>query len=252
MNGIQLSDLQSLGLEEAKRTNALIEVKLGAKTSILTPSELHEMRVWCKGKFIKVKDLEFTNSSLTLLTALGQNWKDKQNIELTFQEHYSSNSNAVGYVPFTHYTERGNFKHVIFPVLYPTIIFEEGDALNGECIIPIGVRNYQIIYASPVEDEQGKIRFIETLEEPSKFTVTTMQHRKESGLLPIPTQRSNIYWFGQPEFIQSPVFPAKNGKAAYLLFRYESGWGDAGNEHVFIQLDESNRPSIAWSEVSCC
>lgn len=57
--------------------------------------------------------------------------------------------------------------------------------------------------------------------------------------------------FGQPSFIQNEVFPHHNGKCAYLLAVIESGWGDAGNENLFVALDEDGTPCGLYHEYSC-
>ncbi len=62
----------------------------------------------------------------------------------------------------------------------------------------------------------------------------------------------DTYWFGQPTFIQSPVFPQYGGRAAYPLLTIESGWGDSGNENVFVAFDPDNTPVGIYHEYSCC
>ncbi len=58
--------------------------------------------------------------------------------------------------------------------------------------------------------------------------------------------------FGQPCFIQGEVFPHLNGKSACLLAVIESGWGDAGNENLFLALDDDGIPAGLYHEFSCC
>lgn len=58
--------------------------------------------------------------------------------------------------------------------------------------------------------------------------------------------------FGQPSFTQNPVFPQLNGKSAFLLAVIESGWGDSGNENLFVALDDAGFPCGLSHEFSCC
>ena len=60
------------------------------------------------------------------------------------------------------------------------------------------------------------------------------------------------HWFGQPTFVQSPVFPHVDGRSAMLLCCIESGWGDAGNENIFVGLDADGYPCGIYYEYSCC
>ena len=57
--------------------------------------------------------------------------------------------------------------------------------------------------------------------------------------------------FGQPRFIQNPVFPGLHGVCASNLFTLETGWGDAGNLNVLCALDEEGIPAKVWHEASC-
>lgn len=54
--------------------------------------------------------------------------------------------------------------------------------------------------------------------------------------------------FGQPEWVQSEIYPSANAKC---LFTYESGWGDCGNEIVFIE-EENGNITRGWFEAACC
>lgn len=57
--------------------------------------------------------------------------------------------------------------------------------------------------------------------------------------------------FGQPTFIQNPVLPSFNGKAAYNLFTLDTGWGDSGNENYMVALDDDGYPAAVFYEASC-
>lgn len=59
------------------------------------------------------------------------------------------------------------------------------------------------------------------------------------------------YWFGQPSFIQGVRLPHLNGKSAYPLQTRETGWGDYGNENVFVTFDEQGIPNGLYVEASC-
>jgi len=60
-----------------------------------------------------------------------------------------------------------------------------------------------------------------------------------------------LTFFGQPRFIQNPVFPDVNGVCASNLFTLETGWGDAGNLNVLCALDKEGIPAKVWHEASC-
>ena len=60
-----------------------------------------------------------------------------------------------------------------------------------------------------------------------------------------------LTFFGQPRFIQNPVFPDVNGVCASNLFTLETGWGDAGNLNVLCALDKEGIPATVWHEASC-
>lgn len=60
------------------------------------------------------------------------------------------------------------------------------------------------------------------------------------------------FLFGTPYFIQSPIFPALNGKAAQCLAVIDTGWGDSGNINILFSCDEAGVPCKVWFEASCC
>lgn len=57
--------------------------------------------------------------------------------------------------------------------------------------------------------------------------------------------------FGQPVFIQGKCFPTHEGKAAYHLLTFETGWGDGGNENYMVALDDDGYPVAVFHEASC-
>lgn len=58
--------------------------------------------------------------------------------------------------------------------------------------------------------------------------------------------------FGKPYWIQWPIFPAFEGKAAQCLMVLETGWGDSGNINLLFTQDAEGRPNHVWFEASCC
>ena len=62
----------------------------------------------------------------------------------------------------------------------------------------------------------------------------------------------DAFLFGKPQFIQNPIFPALNGKAARCLMVLETGWGDCGNINLLFACDEDGVPCKVWFEASCC
>ena len=63
-------------------------------------------------------------------------------------------------------------------------------------------------------------------------------------------RHSGVQIFGQPYFVQQEAFPSYKGRAAYLLWNRETGYGDIEIENVFIALDDEGLPCKAWSEAS--
>lgn len=57
--------------------------------------------------------------------------------------------------------------------------------------------------------------------------------------------------FGQPIFIQNPIFPSHKGRSACNLATLETGWGDSGNVNIMVALDDGV-PVEIWIEASCC
>jgi len=62
----------------------------------------------------------------------------------------------------------------------------------------------------------------------------------------------DVLLFGHPQWIQNPMFPAADGKAARCLAVLETGWGDCGNINLLFTQDAEGRPNKVWFEASCC
>lgn len=73
----------------------------------------------------------------------------------------------------------------------------------------------------------------------------------ESGESPV-RPKGPVLLFGKPYFIQNPIFPALNGKAAQCLMVLETEWGDSGNINLLFACDEAGVPCRVWFEASCC
>jgi hypothetical protein len=121
----------------------------------------------------------------------------------------------------------------------------EGD--EGTVVLEIAGRRWLVCRSFDYKGQGypmgGSITFIETDEPvpPWKPLVVREGYRPDSS-----------YYFGQPNFIQNAVFPHHNGKVAFPLMTIESGWGDCGNENVFLALDDSGIPCGLHHEASCC
>lgn len=61
----------------------------------------------------------------------------------------------------------------------------------------------------------------------------------------------DVVLFGQPDWVQSPMYPAFEGRAAYHLMTLNTEWGDCGNINIMVGLDAEGRPARLWFEASC-
>ena len=129
-----------------------------------------------------------------------------------------------------------------YPELGPGRIIERGNGMR-HVILPIGGRNYLVTIAHRADDDGhptgARINFLETK---SELTPAT--------LMPEGTNRTS-HFFGQPRFVQGGRFPMFEGRPAYVLAVLETGWGDCGNEIIWIGLDDDNRPARALHQADC-
>jgi hypothetical protein len=146
--------------------------------------------------------------------------------------------------------ERHTFRGKDFPVyglpeFGPPRLYYDGSRLihRDGVVIPIGERLYRVRFMPASENgvpEGGTVEFIPTTDPETYFLPGGPNVR-----LPYLT------FFGQPRFIQSPVFPEFKGACASNLFTLETGWGDAGNLNVLCALNQEGIPAKAWHEASC-
>jgi hypothetical protein len=144
----------------------------------------------------------------------------------------------------TSYEEPFDYDKWTFPELgSPRAIKDD----KGTVVLEIAGRRWLVCRNFNYEDGGypvgGSITFIETDEPVSPWK--PMPRRE--GYRP-----DSSYYFGQPNFIQSETFPHHNGTVAFPLMTIESGWGDCGNENVFVALDEKGNPCGLYHEASCC
>jgi hypothetical protein len=61
-----------------------------------------------------------------------------------------------------------------------------------------------------------------------------------------------LQFFGQPSWVQGPVYPTDvRGNACYHFLTIENGWGDCGNFNILLGLN-GDIPSEAYFEAACC
>jgi Domain of unknown function (DUF3850) len=115
---------------------------------------------------------------------------------------------------------------------------------SNQIVIPLGGLRYRVIFQMDACDQDvptgGELTLIPTNEPETPYS------SERNGRTP------RVSAFGQPRFIQSPVFPSLDGKCAGNLLTLETGWGDAGNVNIFLALDANGIPAKAWLEASCC
>ena len=129
-----------------------------------------------------------------------------------------------------------NYPDYTFPELAPPLVKH---AYNEPVVAEIMGRRWKIAVRTDRSGGEAGAVF-ETTDEPVTEPDATGHHGDCS------------YWFGQPKFIQNTVLPHLDGKSAYPLQTRETGWGDSGNENVFVTFDEQGIPNGLYVEASCC
>jgi len=257
MNRIHLQALMALGQNHSsfKALPEQIDGTWDGNQVAFSRDELLEKQIFLKEmkKYVPSSKVDVPEALADALEQIYEEWERNANIELLLSEKFQPKSAAEFVTWYLAYKDI-SIPITRYPELYPSICFEKVDGLCHDCVIPIGLRRYRVTYVSPISDYQenkGKLTLTETFDPVSEFTVCPLSANKD-WLSPTPNRpRHGVYWFGQPSFIQNEVFPSYKGKAASLLFCFESGWGDCGNENVFIALDDNGRPVQGWVEYSC-
>lgn len=110
-------------------------------------------------------------------------------------------------------------------------------------VVQMGTARYRIRYHAEYQNDvptSGVAEFIPTSDAETPFTPGNNSSR-----------RPYLSMFGQPCFIQNPVWPEYQGRCAYHLLTIEDGWGDAGNINVMVALNDQDRPVRVFQEYSC-
>lgn len=147
-------------------------------------------------------------------------------------------------------------RHVVFPEIMPAM-FPEG-AKPDRFMVSIDGRRFWVHvglqdWSSPEGD--GTIDFYETLD-PMPSAAQGVAHLRDKAWAEGPvvyagTGDRTVRIGGQPDFLQNPVIPQKDGRAFRPLATLETEWGDAGNINLFVWLDANNIPAAACYEASC-
>ena len=115
---------------------------------------------------------------------------------------------------------------------------------EGKFVAQIGSKRWEILIDTSYDNghpDGVEVTFEETSKEETPFKTEADINSRQDGKI-----------FGQPCFLQSEEFPHHNGKSAFLLATIESGWGDSGNQNLFIALDENEVPCGIYYEYACC
>jgi hypothetical protein len=59
-------------------------------------------------------------------------------------------------------------------------------------------------------------------------------------------------FFGQPRWVQGPIYAAWEGQALRNFLTIENEWGDCGNTNILVAVGDDGRPTRAFFEASCC
>ena len=140
-----------------------------------------------------------------------------------------------------------DYSHYGLPEFGPDRLFYDGFRLihHEGVVVSLGARLYRVRFRPAGDNDSGApdggtVEFIPTTDAQTYYLPGGPNVR-----LPYLT------FFGQPRFIQNPVFPGLDGVCASNLFTLETGWGDAGNLNVLCALDGEGIPAKVWHEASC-
>jgi hypothetical protein len=140
-----------------------------------------------------------------------------------------------------------DYSHHGLPEFGPARLFYDGFRLIHQegVVVSLGARLYRVRFRPAGDNgsgapDGGTVEFIPTTDAQTYYLPGGPNVR-----LPYLT------FFGQPRFIQNPVFPGLDGVCASNLFTLETGWGDAGNLNVLCVLDGEGIPAKVWHEASC-
>jgi len=140
-----------------------------------------------------------------------------------------------------------DYSHYGLPEFGPDRLFYDGFRLihHEGVVVSLGARLYRVRFRPAGDNDRGApdggtVEFIPTTDAQTYYLPGGPNVR-----LPYLT------FFGQPRFIQNPVFPGLDGVCASNLFTLETGWGDAGNLNVLCALDGECIPAKVWHEASC-
>lgn len=153
-----------------------------------------------------------------------------------------------------HYEEIGwdNYSdtEVKLPELGPPMYFYKGNLTSG-IVVEIKGKRYKVFFEESYDEHPWECNHkyinLEPTDELLSLPDRLIEERDQwrGGY--------NYKFFGQPNFVQGPVYPADLvGDPCYHLVSIENGWGDSGNYNIFIGFDENNEPNVAYFEASCC
>jgi len=125
----------------------------------------------------------------------------------------------------------------IYPRIEPVNIQLAGGVYRLEIVVHEKQEGWPISATIKLTDTNGG------KETPYKLFNKNYHPGEESGTLVV---------FGQPNFIQNPVYPLYKGVLASHLATLFDDHGDSGNINILVSLDKkTGLPIIAWFEESC-
>jgi len=146
-----------------------------------------------------------------------------------------------------HTFRRKDYSPYGLPAFGPARLYYDGFRLIHQdgVVVSLGGRTHRVRFIPAGDDSSGvpdggTVEFVPTTDPETYYLPGGPNMR-----LPY------LSFFGQPRFIQNPVFPELNGVCASNLFTLETGWGDAGNLNVLCALDREGIPAKVWHEASC-
>jgi len=228
------------------------------------PTEKESMKYIHKGEYMRLKDINLPEG------LQAKEFKSK---------YYFQDELKTDYHELYIYPELGkpqtydkmdivvNFGGINYILTISVHNVEDGD-YPGSATVMFSPTNKPVTEGTPVDVEKGIQEAIDCTKESIKMNKSYTGYKKDKRIMSqiydlenrlkelesgfyFPHPQRDIVLFGQPDFIQNPIFPIYNGRSAGHLITLNTGWGDSGNINIMLALTKKGKPAKAWFEASC-